>query len=189
MEKIREWPRQLYRNPDSLDRYGLYTGMARADDETALKLLLDPEGFDPTRTLILAPDAPDHGVAAGPGRPRQPGDARVLEYSPNRVALECDAPAPAFLSIAEQYFPGWRAWVDGRETMLARANYAYQALPLKTAGRHRVILKFVPLAFRVGLWAGLASIAALMAFAAVIKFGAGVVPVPDRARKGSPTVP
>jgi uncharacterized membrane protein YfhO len=62
--------------------------------------------------------------------------------------------------LSEVYYPGWRASLDGQETEVLRANYAFRALYLP-AGDHQVRLVFAPLSWRVGLVLSLASMISL----------------------------
>ncbi|HUT54531.1 MAG TPA: YfhO family protein [bacterium] len=156
---------QLYRNRDALDHYGLYTGVAKVEDRDGPAYLFDPARFEPRTRLALDPASLDPRIPPDqPARTRVPDEVKVMEYLDNRVVLTAQAPAPCYLSIAESYYPGWRAWVDGKETRIIRANYAFQAVALPGAGPHRITLRFAPAEFRIGLWVSLASImAALLA--------------------------
>jgi hypothetical protein len=156
---------RLYQNRDRLDHYGLYTAVTVAEAREAKAILFDPARFEPSRRLIIEPAALDPAIAGTTVRERQPGDVKVREYQSNSVRLETDLPAPAYLSIAESYYPGWRAWVDGRPAPIIRANYFCSAVPLAQPGPHRIELRFLPLEFRLGLWASLAALALLLASA------------------------
>jgi hypothetical protein len=157
---------QFYENRQYLDHYGIYTAVTVADDQTARDLLFDPDRFDPSSRLILSPEAVDPRIPEQDARSRKRNDVKVKEYTSNRVALETEISSPAYLSIAESYFPGWRAWVDGEEAKVIRANYAYQAVALPEPGRHRVVLKFLPAEFRIGLWVSLVTVALALVAAA-----------------------
>jgi uncharacterized membrane protein YfhO len=45
---------------------------------------------------------------------------------PERVVLEVEAPARGFLFLADQYFPGWSATVNGNPAPILRANHAFR---------------------------------------------------------------
>jgi uncharacterized membrane protein YfhO len=60
-------------------------------------------------------------------------------------------PAPAYLVFAEVWYPGWRAWVDGVEAPIYRANFAFRAVYLATPGEHTVVMRFQPATFQWGL--------------------------------------
>jgi len=167
---------QLYENSQYLDHYGIYTAVIAVDDRAAREILLDPDRFDPASRLILAPEALDPRIPEQEARPRRHNDVRVKEYTSNRVVLETEISSPAYLSIAESYYPGWRAWVDGGETKIIRANYAYQAVPLPEPGPHRIVLKFLPVEFRIGLWVSVltVTVALIMAVGIGVKLILGI---------------
>ena len=54
-----------------------------------------------------------------------------------------------FLVLSDTYFPGWKAYVDGKKAKIYRANYAFRAIPL-TAGAHEVEFVYDPLSFKLG---------------------------------------
>jgi uncharacterized membrane protein YfhO len=80
--------------------------------------------FDPTR-----------GAALPPGR------VDITSFDPERVVLETDASAPSLLVLAEAWYPGWSATVDGAPVAVVPANAWMRAAPVP-AGRHRVELRF-----------------------------------------------
>jgi hypothetical protein len=78
----------------------------------------------------------EHGKKSGEG---------VIKYtrteSPNQVEIAVDVPSDGFLVRLENYHAGWKAIVDGRETQVYRANYAFQAIRIPK-GSHEVIFSF-----------------------------------------------
>jgi uncharacterized membrane protein YfhO len=82
--------------------------------------------------------------------------------------MEAETPGPAVLRFADLYFPGWTARVDGRETPILRADFAFRAV-LLPAGRHRVEWSYQSRALRLGLWV---SGAALLVIAGLFAAGA-----------------
>jgi uncharacterized membrane protein YfhO len=67
----------------------------------------------------------------------------VLHYAPREVVLETAAAHPAFLVTSEPYYPGWRAYVDGREQPLYITNTAFRGMALP-AGAHHIEMRFNP---------------------------------------------
>ncbi len=114
-------------------------------DEEALELLADP-GFDPLQTVILREELdlelPDSATAES--------TVEVLDYGSNRIVLEAEAAARGLLVLSEVYYPGWRAYVDGQETRIYRADHALRAIPLES-GWHRVEIVYESLSFKAGL--------------------------------------
>lgn len=68
----------------------------------------------------------------------------------NSEELEINTEKSGYLVLARTFYPGWKAWIDGRETEILRANYAFQAIPV-SSGRHDVRLIFEPSYWRVGM--------------------------------------
>jgi hypothetical protein len=113
-------------------------------DQAVLAALASP-GFDPTRQAMST----DAGAAG-----RYPGSAacriRWLVDEPDRLVLESAAPAAAFIVIADAWFPGWSARVDGRARTLHRVDHMLRGIEV-SSGAHRVEMAFVPRGWRAGV--------------------------------------
>ena len=64
-------------------------------------------------------------------------NANVTRYDPGHISVQLDAPAPAgsALVVSENYYPGWRATVDGRPATVGRADYVLIGVALPTGAR------------------------------------------------------
>lgn len=126
-----------------------------------------PADFDPMAEVII------EGGADLDARPLGPEWVRITAYEPERVEVEAAFTAPGYLVLTDAHYPGWRAWVDGREAPIATADVLFRAVYLEP-GRHRVVFRFQPWSF----WMGAAiSLGTLMGMAVGWVF---------RAVKGSP---
>jgi uncharacterized membrane protein YfhO len=67
----------------------------------------------------------------------------VSHYEPGKVRIDLNAPAPdgASLVVSENYYPGWRATVDGKPAQIGRADYTFIGVELP-AGARTVALDF-----------------------------------------------
>ena len=74
-----------------------------------------------------------------------------------RVSL----PEPKILFMSEMYYPGWNAYVDGKEKKIYRANYAFRAVTLDP-GVHQIEFAYRPWTFWLGLAISAATLAGLM---------------------------
>lgn len=77
------------------------------------------------------------------------GTVRVISYAANGFTLETETPRPSTLISSEAAYPGWRAWVDGREAPLLTVRKAFRAVEAP-AGKHRVEMRFEPRVLRWG---------------------------------------
>jgi uncharacterized membrane protein YfhO len=75
--------------------------------------------------------------------------ARIVEYGPSRVLVEVDSATDGFLVLADLYYPGWRAAVDGQSQKVYKADYAFRAVEI-SEGQHVVEFVFDPLSFQIG---------------------------------------
>ena len=93
------------------------------------------------------------GVASAKEGCREPVKTALpvlLEETPAGLVIQVDAPAEGYLVISDTWYPGWKAWVDGRETPVLKANYLFRAVQVG-AGMQRVTLKYQPPSFYLGV--------------------------------------
>jgi O-antigen/teichoic acid export membrane protein len=90
--------------------------------------------------------------------------ATVAEYGNNRVAIHAatDGDLPGVLVLADVYFPGWTATVDGVQAPVLRADGLFRAVELPP-GEHTVVFSYRPLSVRVGGLLSAISLAVLVA--------------------------
>jgi hypothetical protein len=96
------------------------------------------------------------GTVKSMGEPR----AHILakDFSPARQSIDVETPAATMVVICQAYYHNWEASVDGKETPLWRANYAFQAIEVP-AGKHRILLQYKDQALR---WGGAISLASIL---------------------------
>jgi uncharacterized membrane protein YfhO len=85
-------------------------------------------------------------------------ESAVLESRrPGEEVYRVESRGRGLLFMSEQYYPGWKAFVSGREAPIIRADYNFRAAPVP-GGKSVVRLVFMPVTFRTGLFASLASL-------------------------------
>ncbi len=71
-----------------------------------------------------AADIPQHALAlSGPSF-----ELEVKNFTPNSITIKTDFPAKKFLVFNDSYYPGWRAFINGRQTPLYRTNAAFKGI-------------------------------------------------------------
>lgn len=93
----------------------------------------------------------------------------LVSYRPDHLIYDYSAPNDALAVFSEIWYDkGWKAYVDGRELPIVRANYVLRAVQLP-GGNHQVELKFEPRSYHTGETISLiASIILLLGLGAVI---------------------
>lgn len=127
-----------------------------ADAEMAALGEIDPA----VEAVIFDPEAPEGTVTEYAGA--DSGRVELVYYSPNRLRYDVSAPAKGLAVFSEIWYPaGWKAFVDGNEVPVLRADYALRALMIEE-GDHEVEFVFDPASFTVGRNISLASSIAIL---------------------------
>jgi hypothetical protein len=153
-------PPFLYRNENALERAFVVPSARIMPDASALLDSMHSASFDPGETVLLE-KAPAGNVATGKCAP-----ARISLYQDRQIKL--DASGPGWLVVTNVYYPGWCAWVDGKETKIYCGDYVFQTLPLAN-GSHTVELRFSSSSFNHGLMVTILSIAVVLLLLVVRK--------------------
>ena len=74
----------------------------------------------------------------------------VVSYSPNEIVLSVETNEPGIVVLSEWHYPAWKAWMDGREAPVLRADYALRAVAV-TPGAHRIRFAYSSRMFKLGL--------------------------------------
>lgn len=132
----------VYENPRTLPRVLFVDGARGVDFAEIIATGRWPEGFDPTREVLLPAAAQPDPVPAGDG---PAGKARLLSHHNALVEVEVEASRPGWLVLNDVWHRWWRVEVDGRPAEMSRADVLFRAVRLD-AGRHRVKFTFHPFA-------------------------------------------
>jgi hypothetical protein len=135
----------VYRNTAALPRARLLGRPVYAADERQAMAAMNRLG-EALREQVVVED-PDQPLPAGT---EVSGRARIVDEVPERVEIETDAPAPAYLVLSDTFDPGWSATVDGRPAPIRPAYVAFRAVFL-TGGRHTVVFSYRPAGLELGL--------------------------------------
>jgi hypothetical protein len=149
----------LYRLPDALGRAWVVPNATHVLFDKVPTVLSDPE-FDPTFKVLLE----QKSLSEHHSPIRSFADSRILSLQdgPNRVTIRAALDAPGYLVLADTWYPGWQAAVDGEPAELLQANYAFRAVWLE-GGEHTVEMFYRPTSVLVG---GALSLVALVVLVA-----------------------
>jgi len=134
----------IFENKNALGRPSLfYQYEVIKEDEEIIKRLFSPD-FSLQKTLILEED-PEGEVLAG-----EEGEIKVVDYQPSFAKFRITTSKPAFLFLTDNYYPGWKAFVDKKLTKIYRADYTFRVVPVPE-GEHEVEFSYQPESFKWGL--------------------------------------
>lgn len=125
----------VYENTAALPRAHLVGSVVPAEGEEALDLIGSAD-FDPRTTAVVSGPAPSD-LPGGP----VVGTAEITEYTPDRVVVKTTSDRPAMLVLADNYYDGWRATVNGEESEIFRANYTFRGVEVG-AGESEIVFEY-----------------------------------------------
>jgi hypothetical protein len=132
----------------------------------------DPTPANPSRAATdlraLAFIEADNPAALEAYLPRtaiDPSERVTVRYDgPTRVVLEASLRRPGLIVLADTYDPDWQLTIDGRPAPVWRANLLMRAAAV-TAGSHTLAYTYRPASVRLGSWASLTGLIALIGLA------------------------
>lgn len=137
----------VYENQQALPR-ALWVPQARVVPNPNDILSRLAQGRGPHRSVLLEEPPPSgflgEDVDAGAG------SAEFVVDEPEHVVVRVSAPARGFLDLADQYFPGWYATVNGAPAPILRANFLFRAVEVP-AGESTVDFRYAPVSVRAGI--------------------------------------
>lgn len=127
--------------------YPVHQVVIEKDTEMIFNILNHPQ-FNPKEMAVLE-EAPLL-YQPSPQIPASTSSIKITRYSNDEIDIQADMAENGFLVLSEKYYPGWKAYVDGKETNILKANYIMRAVYLHK-GSHKVEFIFDPWAYKVGL--------------------------------------
>ncbi len=150
---IDDAPVYLYEYTRSPGRFTLFSqAYSVPDEKSCVAKLLDHKTDLRRELVILGKVSPTKSLSASAGK------VEIVKYGPNQVILKSSAAQEAFLYATDTFYPGWRAYVDGKRVEIMRANLAFRAVKVPS-GEHTVLFRYVPVSFYAGLVLTIAGIA------------------------------
>jgi len=145
-----EYPSWLYKLDRVVPRVYVAPKVIMQQEPAKVLIRLAAEDFDPLREVIV--DQPLVMTAAKDFQ----GQAGIVRYTNHDVTIRASLNGPGVLVLTDSFYPGWRAYVDGKETKIFRANLFFRGVSL-TAGEHVVEFRYEPRSFMIGTFISLAT--------------------------------
>jgi len=150
----------LYLNQNVLPRAYFVN---RIETKPALQILnlVNNNQFDPLDVAFIEKDL--EGIKS----PDSTAFVKIVGYKDERVTFDVNASGKNFLFFGDTYFPvGWKAFVDGNETEIYRANHGFRGIVVP-AGNHKVEFIYSPESFVISKYVAL-SISSLVLLGLIV---------------------
>ncbi len=128
---------KVFRNPDALPRVRtVHEAIGIGNERAFTNALLSPD-LHPDRTVIVPADAPKLDNCQG-------GDEiQIRVREPARIEADVSMRCRGMLILSDSWFPGWRAYVDGRRVPIYKAYNLVRGVVVDS-GSHHVRFRYLP---------------------------------------------
>lgn len=152
----------ILENTQSLPRVYLTKEVIKSSDKNTLKLMLD-NSF-PIKNISLSDftwknnsqeDIKDNLV--------------YKQVTNSHIQINTSSNIDTYLVVLDSFYPGWKAFIDGKQTIIHRTNYNFRGIILPK-GIHSVEFKYVPGSLKYGAVISGISMIIILLFLIIPKF-------------------
>ena len=137
---------RLYRNKTCMPRLSFVPKWQVVSDRRQILSLLRSGAVNPRETVLLEENI---GQSEPQTSPPPNASVEVKQYADQNIVARVRTAQPGIILLADTWYPGWKARVDGQSTPLYRADYILKAIYVP-AGDHEIQFYFAPPTFRIG---------------------------------------
>jgi hypothetical protein len=120
--------------------------------------IMDTPDFDPATTAVIAAD----NLPTADSTPLD-STVTITRYEAEHIELQVNTSRAGYLVLAEAWYPGWHATINGVETPVYRADVMFRSIHIPE-GDSTITFTFSPTAYPVALYIGGAAWLALFIF-------------------------
>lgn len=135
---------KIYKNNLFVPRIFLVPQVKIVENEKKILEEMKKDSFDYKKTVIL-----EEKINTLLNKEKILGETKEIKSKNDEIIIKVKTDNPCFLVLSENYFPGWKVFVDGKQKKLFRANYFMQAVFL-SSGFHKVKFMYSPFSFKIG---------------------------------------
>lgn len=141
----------IHQNLDVYPRTFLINKFHIVDDGQAQDFLLRNPDFDLRHEVILEKPIPDYLVnSLNSSVLDENSKSEITSYSANKVLIHTSSDSDSLLVLTDSYYPGWKAFVDGKETTIYRADSLVRTI-FVPSGDHNIEFSYLPQSFVMGI--------------------------------------
>jgi hypothetical protein len=120
-------------------------GIPVESESVALGMITQNQ-IDFPRSVVLEQDNDNTNIVCNESE----AEISLVSDHANLIKISINSTAPGYLVIADIWYPGWRASVDGMSVLVLRANYLFRSVFIPE-GAHEVMLEYKSNVFRLGI--------------------------------------
>jgi hypothetical protein len=165
---VREGKIKLYENLKVLPRAYCVPDATVVKNDAEVLRTLGKRTFNPRVSVLITGEeyervADNINKIKGLSPDKYKGETKILKYSLNNVEIETNATGPGFLVLADNFYPGWKVYVNGNEKTILRVNHTLRGVQIPR-GKNRVTFRYSPLSFKIGALVSLLTLLGVIVF-------------------------
>lgn len=151
---------QVLENNKNFPRALMFYDWEKVGTENVLEKL---NQIDSSQKVIIEED-----VLIEPGISAK-SNVKYMEYKQQSSKILVSTQKDGLLFVSDTWYPGWKAFVDGQETKIYKANYAFRGIAVKS-GEHIVDMFYKPESFYTGVKISMISFVLLLLLFPIKKY-------------------
>ncbi|MFA5158924.1 MAG: YfhO family protein [Candidatus Omnitrophota bacterium] len=142
---------KIFKNSDALPRAYIVHEAEVVNDGAKVLNRLREKKTDFQKTVLLENPRYANGLYGKmPDRAGLDDEITIETYNANELVMNISLFEDGFLVITDAFDTGWKAYLDGKQTTISRANYIFKSVKVPK-GKHQVKFVYVPAIMRLGL--------------------------------------
>lgn len=158
-------PGKYYREEDPYPRFWFSKSYKIIKNEDAVFREMLKKNFDPENFVILnkKPGKEFSQLESDENIDRK-NWGEIIGFEPDRVVIRFNnANTRGWLTVSDKFYPGWKAYVDGKKRPIYRGNLIFKTIPI-LPGDRKLILKYEPQDLKTGAFISATTLAGVLIF-------------------------
>ncbi|MBI5206269.1 MAG: YfhO family protein [Candidatus Firestonebacteria bacterium] len=152
----------ILENPRARERIHVVYKYMVAAGPGAVFTRLKNISYNPLTTIVLEENPEEAKLTSE--TPLEKEKIEIKKIFPGSYDINIEMPESGFLVFSDTYYPGWKAYIDGKEARIYKTDYLVSSVFVQK-GKHQVEMLFKPAPFIIGAWISGISFASLIIIA------------------------
>ena len=141
----------IHENYDVYPRAFLVNNFKTVEKDTAQEYLLKNPDFNLRQNVILEEKLSNESInKLKLSNDNEINNVNIISYETNNVLIETSNFDASILILTDVYYPGWKAFIDGTETKIYRADGLVKAI-FVPEGEHTIEFVYLPESYNTGI--------------------------------------
>lgn len=141
---------KVYENMSCLPRAYFVNHVIPCNSANTARELIFAEKSDP-RTTAFAESLEQYSFPTLSNEEINQSSIVIRKYEPDELNISTSCPKSGFMVLSEMYYPGWKAFIDGKRTSIYKTNYTFRGIIIPS-GKHLIKFVFEPQSLEWGKW-------------------------------------